>query len=338
MKLKNEILEDAKKFYLSGNSARETQGLLTKRHKTQINPATITKRFRKLKIIRNYSEASKLSKRKHLPINQILLLYTKKNYSLRKIAKIFNSRKETIGKILRENGIRIRSSAEVRISQRKYKRIPFNRNECEKAYLIGFVKGDITVVKKSDYTLRLVTNSTVRDFIDLFVLSFAKYGKVKITPNKKKLNEKQIRIDLDLESFAFLLNYYKNDNFILNFNKQKFFSFLSGFIDADGSIMIKKKKKYLQFVIRVYNENLELLEKIQQKLGGFGFKGNIHRFGKKGETRNFNGKLIIYRKDYFALEISNKQDIKELLKKLNIKHKEKAAKSKQILSLLSNES
>ncbi len=266
------------------------------------------------------------AKRKHLPIDEIVKLYTEDMLSLRKLSKLFNSSKQTIHKILEENNILVRTSEEVITTNRKYKRFIFNGDEKEKAYLTGLVVGDISTYKKSKYTLRLITNTTVNQFVELFQNTFSKYGHITIRQNKKRIKEFGLSIDLDLKSFEFLIKAKKDISFVNDLNKKEFLHFLAGFIDADGSIMIKRSDKFLQFVIRLYNTNKDLLQIIQHKLEDFGFKVHIHMFGRNGDIRYYDGKLITYRSDYFAVEVSNRKDVFSLISQLPLRHESKVEK------------
>lgn len=334
MKISEEILEFGKEEYLKGSCIREVVNKIHDELGIEISTEMLRRKLKKLKIIRDNSLSQKFAKRKHLPIDEILELYNNKLISARKIAKIFNSNKRTIRKILEENDIKIRNEHErINLTNSKHPKMYFNGNSNERAYIIGLVKGAITPIAKSKYTIRLTVSTTVNSFIQLMKTTFEKYGYVRIYSCKNRPNETKIAIDLDFKSFGFLINIKENNLFIETFKEKEFFNFVSGFIDSDGSVILRKAGDYFQYVIRIYNEDLSLLKIIKEKLESYGYRPTIYINGRKGETRHYNNKELFYNNDYYILEISNKKDCIRMLNNLNIKQKEKVGKKDLILRI-----
>lgn len=280
--------------------------------------------------LRNPREAIIINHRNKEPVNEIIKLYGDK-LSIREISRKLNIGRLTIKKILKENNIKIRQSREALIFmnhiQEKEK---FDLSQNEKAYLFGLVGGDLTPFKKSNYTLGLITHTTHKDFADLMLKSFEKYGIAGFKLNKR--NEFRFQAYLDFESFSFLLDSKKSElpNWI---NNKNFYYYLAGFIDSDGSIFIKKCGKYFQFCIRFFGENLEILKEIKIRLEKLEYSVSIHKNHSEGDFSYYKGKMIKYNFDYYVIELQNKNKLIDLLNKLPIRHPEKIARKQQIFDI-----
>ncbi|MBR9682314.1 MAG: hypothetical protein GOV02_01440 [Candidatus Aenigmarchaeota archaeon] len=324
------ILEEAKGLYLKGNSIRKTAKMLSSEYGCGISHEILRRKLKDAGIVRNNSEAQKACKRSHLPIQKIIGLYIGDKISLRTLAKMFKSNKRTIHKILEENGISVKDSSEAnKLFNTKYVKLPFSGDEYEKAYITGLVKSDVHARAKSKYTLRLTTGSTHPAFINMFRQVFEKYGSLYVYPVKYHSSYQwNITADLDFSSFNFLL--LNNNAMTLNYDKNTFISFISGLIDADGSICIKKVREYFQYVIKIFGEDKKLLEKIKTKFYEFNIKSEIYLYEKKGSVRILRGRTIKYNNDYYCLEIWRRENVMTILKALSLKHPEKIAKRKLI--------
>ena len=112
----NPYLKEIKELYINGKSVKEIREFINIKYSLKLSLEVYRRKIKKLNIMRSNSEAIKLSSRKHLPIKEIIYLYTNDGLSLRQIAKLFISNKKTIHKILCENGIYVRNSRESQIS------------------------------------------------------------------------------------------------------------------------------------------------------------------------------------------------------------------------------
>lgn len=265
---------------------------------------------------------------------EIIKKYINNLHSIRKIARDLNIDRQTIRKILTRSKINIRNhQTSIKLTNQKHIKIPFNNNSNEKAYLIGLVKGDLTPIKKSKYTLRLSVSSGHKSFINYLKEIFIKYGPVHVYPAKNKNTYQwQLCADLDLKSFYFLLNARKSS--LPKFNKDEFFNFLAGLIDTDGSVYLRKTGKYVQYMLRIFSQDLKILKQINNYLHKHGFNSVLYRNSKKGETRNHFNFKITYNRDYYILELSIREEVYSLLKLLPLKHPEKIERKNIILDLL----
>ncbi len=176
-------------------------------------------------------------------------LYLREKLSMGQIAEIYKTRSPTIYNIIKRVGIPTRSFEEgnkmsiprrsIKIAKSNiiYPKRPFSGNQIEKAYLFGFTAGDL-YIKKRKYgaTIRMETCTSKKEQVELVRNLFKKYTHVTISNSQEKY---QISCNLDL-SFSFLLDYKKdiipdwiNDNKCL-------FSFLGGYIDAEGHFGVSK--------------------------------------------------------------------------------------------------
>ncbi|MAE42532.1 hypothetical protein CMO93_02065 [Candidatus Woesearchaeota archaeon] len=334
MKLTKDLLNVAYEFYKEGNSVKDTKEFLEKEYNIYICPETLRKSFRRFGLVRRKNKESiTISRRKHIDVEKVLSDY-KEVKSIRALARNHKISRGTVRKILVENDMRILDNDEaILISNLKHKKIPFYGDSQDKTYLYGFVLGDVHVFKRSKFTLRAITHTTHRSFVDLFIKEFSKFGKVNSKYRAKK-KEWGLFIDLDYKSFSFLEERKKEGlpNWI---NKNNFVSFLSGFIDADGSVIIRKAGDYFQYVIRVFGQDKKLLNQIKSILEEMGYHPSFYKNFGVGESRNWNGRIIKYNKDYYAMDIYKKEETIKLLSILKLKHEEKIKRKNLALFLYS---
>lgn len=335
-KLPENILREIIPFYLNNHTLKETSEEVYKKYNIRISPHGIKKRLVKAEVrMRSREEFTKLFLVKKLPkeiVKYITKLYTKDRLPIRKIAKKLKINRTLITRTLKESKVKIMENEKAtRLTNTKHKKLKFRENYNEKAYLTGLKLGDLYTSQISKYTLGVNTGTTHTSFLNLLQLVFKKYGPIWIYPIKnKKQYSWNIHMYLDLKSFNFLLN----KNIKLNsFSKESFFHFLAGLIDSDGSIIIRKAGKYFQYIIRIFNQDTNLLNIIKNQLNLLGFKTNFYINNKKGKilvSRYITAKC---NKDNYVLELSQKKQVIKLLKQLPIKHPEKILVKKNIFNI-----
>jgi len=323
--ISKELIQVAAEYYKQNNSLKETAEFMNKLHRFEINLNTLGYHLKKSGLIlRSKTDGTTITKRKHIDISKLLEEY-EKSVPIRELSRKYKIGRKTIAKILRENNIEIKDSRSAMIAmghiQEKQK---IFLSLQEKAYLYGLVMGDLTPVRKSPYTLKLITHSTHTTFMKLLVRTFEQYG---ISNYKATKLDGMFRFQchIDMESFSFLLD-TKNEKIPSWINSENLFYFLAGFIDSDGSVIVKKSGANFQYVIRFFGQQLNLLLEIKQRLEALGFNLSIHRNHKKGDTSYHNGIKFKYNKDYYVLETYKKEQTLNLLDKIPIRHPEKRAK------------
>ncbi len=261
--------------------------------------------------------------------DEILTLYNQ-GRPIRELARQFHLQRPIIRNILKKHGLPLYDSrtALIRMGHIKEKQKVILQSE-EKAYLYGLVGGDLTPVKKSGYTLKLITNTTHPHFAKLLLTTFYKYGTTNYKLNKD--NAFRFQTHLDLESFSFLLE--SKTKISKEMNDKDLFYFLAGFIDSDGGFVIKKVREHVQYGIRFFGENLSILLEVKQRLERQNYKPILCKTHSKGEVHFYKNKKFRYNEDYYTLELSRKREVFELLERLPIRHPEKIAKRKLIQSI-----
>ncbi len=277
---------------------------------------------------RTLSKAMKLvmeTRKIQISENDLRNLYEKRKLSTLKIAKIYNCYHQTILRKMKNFRIKSRNNTEANTLYPKYN---FSGDLMEKAYLVGFRQGDLYVkeVSKGGTTIRIEGGSTQMVQIKLIKKLFSKYGYF----NKYKArgfggNNFWHSYCLVNNTFDFLLKKDKEiPHWILD-NKKYFFTFLAGYIDAEGCIKIygnKNSIKQARFVLASYDE--KILQQIREKLVSLGIKCGILRvMAPKGyKTQK---KPLPYNQDYHGFNICSKKSLLQLFNCIqnNIKHPKK---------------
>jgi methionyl-tRNA synthetase len=270
--------------------------------------ATIWKRLKEFKIKRRLPGIARVKISKQ----QLEDLYSNKKLSTWKIEKKLKIPRGTIHRKLKEFNIPTRDLATANI---KYPRKDFSGDLLEKAYIIGFRIGDLGVRKiyPNSRTISVASGSTIQEQIDLIRELFNPYAKIWM---KKAGNKINIQTGLN-ESFDFLLS-KEAPSWVWN-NKNHFFSFFAGFIDAEGHIGIYNNMA--KFSLGNYDH--KLLLKIHNQLKDYGIKcSKLSSDNRKGKTNNEGYK---YNSNYWQFRIHTKSELSKLFDGISpyIKHKQK---------------
>jgi hypothetical protein len=177
---------------------------------------------------------------------------------------------------LRKSGIRLRNKVEAQIEAvTKHRKRPFSGDLCEKAYLLGFARGDLYVTRHGR-AIRVKTATTHPAMADLFVSLFSKYGHVYMYPKKAPFVTYEWSMDSDLdESFRFLERFSQEVPDWVKNNKSLFIGYFSGLFDAEGSILLHTGNFY-GFEIYLTNSDLQLLEEVQSALKRIGYSLQLY--------------------------------------------------------------
>jgi hypothetical protein len=262
--------------------------------------------LRKYKIrIRTKSEANRLFFKIVVPKKELREFYLKKKLSSPKIAKKFGCSPGLIRSRLRDYKIPLRSIQEALplSNTPKYPRHNFSEDLEEKAYLIGFRRGDLHAYQASPRTILVFMSSSKKAQHELFENLFLKYGHIWQGRTKAPDGTREISRCCYLDNtFAFLVA--KKDliePWILR-NKKYFAAFLAGYSDAEGSFCIYNRKDG-NFSIRSQDKNI--LQQIRAKLIKLGILCRPPQIARRKGTKDIRGTisneniwgLWIYRKD-----------------------------------------
>jgi len=220
-------------------------------------------------------------KKKEIPRTVLKYLYFDKGLSLRATAISLGISEPTVRDRFKSHGFVPRRQGSWAV---KYQKTPFNGNDQEKAYILGFRMGDLNVYMTSE-TARIIiarTNSTQTDQIELLRTLFSGYGGVKVSGSFKSKN---VNCYLD-KSFSFLLvdKPYAVDPWIRH-NKQNCIAFMAGYIDAEANLIINQGKA--RFKIDSYDE--AILKWMHEWFLNNGIKSKIRLIAKRGEVRYGGG-------------------------------------------------
>lgn len=252
-------------------------------------------------------------KRVKISNEELHYFYVDKRFSTWKMEKVLRIPRSTIHRKLKYLGItRDRATANI-----IYVKKDFSGDLVEKAYLIGFRIGDLRARKQypNSKTICLACSSTIFEQIDLINDLFKNYGRVWIKKSKdRKVIHSEARLN---ESFEFLLS-KELPNWILK-TKKHFFSFLSGFIDAEGHIGIHNNMA--RFSLGNYDS--QILFAIYNKLNEYEVNCNKPISDKRKGKLNSEG--YKYNKNYWHFSINRKKELLKLFKLIKpyIKHKNK---------------
>lgn len=237
-------------------------------------------------------------------------LYVKKELSMAEIARQHDVAYQTIIYWLKKFGFDIRGP-------KIYEKESFSGNNYERFYLIGLSLGDFNV-KKHKAQIMVRTSTTHPSMIDLFRQLFEKYSFVN-----------QIKIKGGLTKFGWYIYTIVDDsfNFLLdksidigNLSEGEFYSFLSGYVDAEGCLCITINKGNFRYHFALASQDIDILSGIKDYLSKLGCKFSFRLYAKKGSFHK-GGK--IYNKDYWALNLYSKREVLNLIDKLQLQHPEK---------------
>ena len=218
---------------------------------------------------------------------------------------------------------------------RKYARLPFSGNDCEKAYMIGFRQGNLHALREG-LGVRISTTTTHPAQIDLFRRIFGKYGHVYVGPVYNKDLEQyswQIAVALD-DSFSFLLPKLNHLPRWIKRSSKTSLALAAGFFDAEGHITVafraRRGKKVMEVTIAISNSNKEMLQEIALVLKTY--HPRIHLAIPKGTPVGQAKRLTD--KDHWRLAVCRRTAQEKLLVELPLRHQEKVDKACIALSVL----
>jgi len=263
-------------------------------------------------------------------------LYLKKKLSVQKTATLLKAGLNTIKRKLKTYNIKTRSVIE---ANTKYVKLPFSGNLKEKAYILGFRTGDLSVIKTGN-CIRVVGGTTHPAQVKLIKALFEKYSKITMHEGRIKSDDRKFWVlscSLD-KSFEFLLEKPQEiPKWILNDNNL-FYSFLAGYADAEGYWGIYRKNhgngiysKKMKVRFQILSGDKIVLNQLYKKLKEFGFHPNFLLSCKSGYHKS--------NKDLYVLILNYPEEVHQLAKILYnySKHEEKIWKIKFIIQNLNKD-
>lgn len=260
-------------------------------------------------------------------------LYLSEKMSPKQIAIHFGCNRQTIINHLRLHEIRVRTKGEgTALSKIVHRRADFSGNQVEKAYLVGFRIGDLTVdmANPGGQTIRASCASTRPEQIELIKNLFEQYGGI-ILNGPYKNNRVFIQCMLNM-TFDFLLP--KTDNipgWIME-KDETFCAFLGGYVDAEAHIGISGNKASF----RLATADSNILAIIHKRLLQFRIECPEPYVWLKSGYVNKNN--ITSRKDIWRLGVYSAKSLKLLLKTLLpfLRHRKRQKDAETVLNYLAS--
>lgn len=283
--------------------------------------------------VRNILDLRNYSYSENIPKTILTELYINRKLSQQKIANVFNVQHDTIRRWLDRLDIPVRSQGDsVSLAISRYHKSPFSGDLSEKAYMLGLRYGDISA-QRHGRSIRVQTGSTHPALLELFESVFSRYGKINKYPKISKNNKLYeweyswcIYSDVN-KSFDFMLDKPKRIPEWIIENDKLFYSFLSGYFDAEGCIFIDYVKgNGSKLVWTVRSTDKHTLEDIHNFLIKAGFSAKF-RLAKEADG-------IEYNKDYWSITVCTKNQVLDILRSMKLKHSEKIMKHKLALDLI----
>ncbi|HLB45585.1 MAG TPA: LAGLIDADG family homing endonuclease [Anaerolineales bacterium] len=257
-------------------------------------------------------------------------LYLDERRSAQEIARLYGCNGQTVINRLRDHCIPIRTRGEgTALAKVISPRTDFSNDLIEKAYLIGFRIGDLTVdlLNAGGQTIRVSCASTKSDQIDLIKELFGRYGRLVI--NGPYANGRVFVQCLLNTSFEFLLP--KPDSIPKWIDDERLFlSFLAGYVDAEGHIGIASSKA----VMILATADHSLLSQIHSRLAGIGIVCPEPRLWLKGGYVNSRG--ITTRRHIWRLGVYRAESLARLVHLLLpfLRHRKRRADATRVLDFI----
>ncbi len=215
--------------------------------------------------------------RKKININaeELRHLYIDKNLTPKKIGKIFDCDSITIRNRLKEFKIKTKDPAFARIHT---KRINFDNNLMNKAYMIAFRIGDLNVYKPSPKSQTIVVrcHTTQSDQVSIIENLFSPFGKITVS-----FNNGDYHVNCFLNStFSFLLPKSNEAWDWIKENDELIPSFIAGYVDAEANFILNQGRA--RFKVDSYD--VDILSFISEWLISKGINAKFRRIYKKGDV------------------------------------------------------
>lgn len=283
-----------------------------------------------------------LDEQKRAQLRELIdCLHNTRGLSLNDIAKVIGNKTSGYTSWLcRQLGVPRRPFEEARLKgirekRRKYERKPFDGTDEDRAYLLGLRHGDLSVSRPWKGVVRVSTSTTHPAMVELFRSQFGGHGHVYQYARYKKDTETyewNVQIILD-ESFSFLLQGFSEVRSWVAESESRVLAYLSGFLDAEGSILVTRNTKGgIVVFVDYFNENKVLLEWIvgRAKDLGLGTSLRINKPIGRGTT----GFQLNHNNEYWQLSIFSTHGILGFIQKLAPRHPEKIARRELALSIM----
>lgn len=254
-------------------------------------------------------------------------LYWGKKMTIEQVAKVLGASGSTVHQRMIKFGIPRQRVGEANLKQVK---LPFSGDPSEAAYLQSLRSGDLSSRWKGK-RVRVEVCTSHPAMVELFRSTFSKYAHVGMCPecnNRLQIFMWRVFVGLDA-SFSFLIEKSKSIKRDILSSDDLFLTFLAGYTDAEGSIIVSPNRDRIVFCFRICSEDFGLLKGISKKLREMGYHPRLVLDKKKGTNSGFS-KLNA---DYWRLELCRKDEVIQFVQQLPIKHSERRRKRDLLLEI-----
>jgi len=260
--------------------------------------------------------------------------------SLNDVAKLVGNKTSGYASwVCRQLGVKVRPFEEARLKgikekRRKYERKPFDGTDEDRAYMLGVRHGDLSVSKPWNGVVRVSTSTTHPAMAELFHSLFEPYGHVYQHPRYKKDTssyEWNLSTILD-SSFDFLMLSFEESIGWLGESDTRLIAYLSGLLDAEGSIVTTRNSRGLvTLFFDINNTNKVMLDWVRAFVLRWGYHCSVRINKRRGVRTKKYG--IVHRVDYWQLSSYGMRNIKLLIGSVRPRHSEKVRRQRIALSV-----
>jgi len=216
---------------------------------------------------------------------------------------------------LHKRGVRLRDKVEAQIEAvTKFRKFPFDGTERDRAYLLGFARGDLNV-KRHGRAIRVKTTSSHPAMIELFISLFCRYGPTREYPKFFESFGHEWTVEGELDrTFEFLLTEKLTPP--IKSNVGVVLAYLAGLFDAEGSLWLRSNRSFgprLSYT----NKDLDMLSWIETHVNALGFNAR-----RVGPDENGVYRVLLWRN----------KEVLDFIRLLPIRHPEKKAKARLLLN------
>lgn len=288
----------------------------------ECNHVTIINRFKEF----GWKSRSRLGIRTPVKITREKLngLYNSQKMSVRSIAKKIGCSRGGIERKLRQYHIPTRGN--LRRIARKYKnKRNFDGTDLLKAYIIGFRIGDLNITR-TNQVIVVRCSTTIQAQVNLIKDLFDNFGGISISKAKRGTFEIYCFLN---NSFDFMMKKWNQIPKWITYNKDNFLAFLSGYVDAEGHIDIKRNG------LQVQTQGKGIIFDSWKLLNKFGINCNKPLLSKEAGYIDKRG--IRNNKDCWRLSLYRRSEVLKFLYAFMdyVRHAHKKKDAEKIIQQLS---
>lgn len=221
----------------------------------------------------------------------------------------------TVFNHLHKRGLLLRDKVEAQIKAvKKFDKLPFDGSAVDRAYWLGFVRGDLAV-SRHGRAIRVKTTSTHPAMIELVLSLILPYGPARVYSKFSELMGYEWTVEGELDAtFEFLL-VEKDTPPSLHSPRAVILAYLAGLFDSEGSTWLRGDRRF-EPRVSYTNSDPTMLDWIRASLLLLGFHSHLGNPNKRGVSQ-----IQMWRTD----------EVLKFLTVIPFRHPEKKAKVRLML-------